>query len=198
MKLTEYAKQTGISYATAYRWFKAERIPGAWQSDTGTIIVPNALPGIEPAPARMRTVIYARVSFNGQRHTNLETQAERMAQFCTANGWVVDRVVKEVASGLSDQRPKLDSILKDPGLGRLVVEHRDRLTRFGFNYLQTMGDVLGFEIVVADKRFDGDKADLMADFTAIITSFCARLYSQRRGKHKADKLKAELRSEDIG
>lgn len=198
MKLSAYANRVGVSYQTAHRWFKNGKIPGAYQIETGTVIVPDsAIPDASGVyNPRFKTVVYACVSSNEQRKTNLETQAERMQNFCSANGWVVDRVVKEVGSGLNDERKKLLSIFKDPHVKRIVVEHRDRLTRFGFNYLQTFAEIEGFEIIVADKTIDNDKDDIMADFTAIITSFCARLYSKRRGKNKADALKKVLLTEN--
>ena len=198
MKLSEYAKRVGVSYQTAHRWFKNNKIPGAYQIETGTVIVPDsAIPSdSKESNPRTKTVVYARVSSNEQRKTNLEKQAERMQNFCTSNGWIVDRVVKEVGSGLNDERKKLLSIFKDPQVKRIVVEHRDRLTRFGFNYLETFAEIEGFEIVVADKTMDNDKDDIMADFTAIITSFCARLYSKRRGKNKAEALKKMLLTEN--
>ena len=198
MKLSAYADKVGVSYQTAHRWFKNGKIPGAYQIETGTVIVPDsAIPSdSKESSTRTKTVVYARVSSNEQRKTNLETQAERMQNFCSANGWIVDSVVKEVGSGLNDERKKLLSIFKDPQVKRIVVEHRDRLTRFGFNYLQTFAEIEGFEIVVADKTMDNDKDDIMADFTAIITSFCARLYSKRRGKNKAEALKTILLTEN--
>jgi predicted site-specific integrase-resolvase len=188
MKLSAYAKKLGIKYQTAHTWFKDGKIEGAYQTATGTIIVPD----LEVQNRRTKTVIYARVSSNEQRKTNLETQSQRMVDFCLANGWIVDRVVKEVGSGLNDERKQLVALLKDPTVARIVVEHRDRLTRFGFQYLQVFAEVEGFEIIVANKTLDNDQKDLMADFTAIITSFCARLYSQRRGKKKADAVKLIL------
>lgn len=198
MKLSAYADKVGVSYQTAHRWFKNGKIPGAYQIETGTVIVPDsAIPDTSGRHnPRFKTVVYARVSSNEQRKTNLETQAKRMQNFCSANGWVVDRVVKEVGSGLNDERKKLLSIFNDPHVKRIVVEHRDRLTQFGFNYLQTFAEIEGFEIIVADKTTDNDKDDIMADFTAIITSFCARLYSKRRGKNKADALKKVLLTEN--
>lgn len=198
MKLSAYADKIGVSYQTAHRWFKNGKIPGAYQIETGTVIVPDsAIPDASGVyNPRFKTVVYARVRSNEQRKTNLETQAKRMQNFCTANGWIVDRVVKEVGSGLNDERKKLLSIFKDPQVKRIVVEHQDRLTRFGFNYLQTFAEIEGFEIIVADKTIDNDKDDIMADFTAIITSFCARLYSKHRGKNKADAIKKVLITED--
>ena len=188
MRLNNYAKEMGIKYQTAYKWFKDGKIEGAYQTETGTIIVP------EPPEhnSRVKTVVYARVSSNEQRKTNLETQSQRMVNFCLANGWAIDKVIKEVGSGLNDERRQLVALLKDPTIARVVVEHRDRLTRFGFNYLEILADIAGFEIVVANKTIVNDQKDLMADFTAIITSFCARLYNQRRGKKKADAVKLIL------
>lgn len=179
MKLSKYAKKQGITYLTANRWYHKGLIKGAYQTATGTIIIPD-----KTMTDRTKTIIYARVSSNEQRKTDLETQAQRMKDFCLANGWAVDEVIKEVGSGLNDNRKKLEKVLKDPHLGRLVVEHRDRLTRFGFHWFEVLAELQGFEIVVADKTIDNDKNDLMADFTAIITSFCARLYSRRRADHK--------------
>lgn len=65
------------------------------------------------------------------------------------------------------------------------------MTRFGFHYLEILAEIEGFEIVV-NKTLDNDKNDFMSDFTAIITSFCARLYSKRRQKRKQEQLKKLL------
>ena len=192
MKLSDYAKGLGITYTTAYNWFKGGKIDGAFQTATGTIIVPDVK---SDSMVRTKTAIYARVSSSEQRKSNLETQAQRLVDFCMANGWVVDSIIKEVGSGLNDERPQLIKILKDAKVRRVVVEHRDRITRFGFNYLLTMAEVQGYEIIVANKSLDNDRNDLMADFTAIITSFCARLYSQRRGKRKKEQIQAILDKE---
>ncbi len=188
MRLSQYAKKMGVTYQTAHKWFKEGKIDGAYQLSTGTIVIPEE----NEKPKRTKTIIYARVSSNEQRQTNLVTQAERLVDFCMANGWVVDDVVKEVGSGLNDNRKQLVKLLKDPAVKRIVVEHRDRLTRFGFHYLEILAEIEGFEIVVVNKTLDNDKNDLMSDFTAILTSFCARLYSKRRQKHKQEQLEKLL------
>lgn len=188
MRLSQYAKKMGVTYQTAHKWFKEGKIDGAYQLSTGTIVVPEE----NEKSKRKKTIIYARVSSNEQRQTNLVTQAERLVNFCMANGWIVDDVVKEVGSGLDDNRKQLVKLLKDPTIKRIVIEHRDRLTRFGFHYLEILAEVEGFEIVIVNKTLDNDKNDLMSDFTAIITSFCARLYSKRRQKRKQEQLKKLL------
>jgi predicted site-specific integrase-resolvase len=53
-------------------------------------------------------------------------------------GYQVAQVVKEIASGVNDSRPKLLALLKDQQATRIVVEQKDRLTRFGFRYLETL------------------------------------------------------------
>jgi len=92
--------------------------------------------------------------------------------------------VKECASGLNDQRPKLQKILKDGKATRIVVEHKDRLTRFGFEYIKTLFDG---EIIVINEVTE-DEHDLMQDFISLVTSFCVRIYGKRRSKRNTEKL----------
>jgi predicted site-specific integrase-resolvase len=133
MKLSQFAKQQGISYRTALRWFRAGTIKG-YQAPTGTIIVTES----ETVPARPEKVwIYARVS-SAEHRENLERQTARLADYCAAQGYQVAQVVKEIASGVNDSRPKLLALLNDTHVTRIVVEHRDQLTRFGFRYLEAL------------------------------------------------------------
>jgi len=177
MKLSDWAKQQGIAYITAWRWYKAGKMPvPCIKTKSGAILVQSS------AKVERGTVTYCRVSSHAKK-ADLDRQAERCIAFCAANGWTVDRVVKEIGSGMNDQRRKLDTILKKPP-SRLVVEHKDRLTRFGFAYLDTLLPQVGCEIVVIN-RADNGRDDLMADLVSVVTSFCCRLYGQRRGAAKA-------------
>lgn len=188
MKLSDYARRIGVKRHTAYRWFKRGEIPNAVQLPSGTIYVPDEIFETDMKFKQGLTVVYARVSSSEQRKTNLETQAERLTQFAIANGWVVDKVIKEVGSGLNDERKKLtELLLSDEPIARILVEHKDRLTRFGFNYLEILAKKQGFEIIVVNPTVL-DQEDLMQDFASIITSFCARLYSSRRANCKTEEL----------
>ena len=189
MKLSQYAKQQGISYRTALRWFRDGTIQG-YQAPSGTIIVTER----EPMQAVQKVAIYARVS-SAEHRANLERQAERLTQYCTARGYQVAQVVKEIASGVNESRPKLLSLLKDPSITRVVVEHRDRLTRFGFHYIDALFTVQGRTIEVVNPAQD-DTEELLADLTSIIYSFCARLYGQRRAKRKTEKLVEQLQAKE--
>ena len=181
MKLSEYAKAQGISYRTALRWWQAGNIKG-YQAPSGTIIVSVQ----EPVPQVEQVVVYARVS--SQEHKeNLERQATRLVQYCEVRGYQVGRIVKEIASGLNDNRPKLLALLKDTSVTRIVVEHKDRLTRFGFRYIETLLAIQGRTVEVVNLAED-DKTDLVQDLASVISSFCARLYGQRRAKRKTEQI----------
>lgn len=112
-----------------------------------------------------------------------------MNNYCSAKGWTVNEIVKECASGLNDSRPKLLKILNDNRVTRIVVEHKDRLTRFGFEYIKTLfhGDIVVINEAVTDEE------DLMQDFISIITSFCARIYGKRRSKRNTEKILESLK-----
>lgn len=187
MKLSHWAKQQGISYLAAWRMFSKGLLPTAYKLPTGTIIIPE-----QETSKQEYTVVYARVS-SSENKPNLERQADRISEFCRAKGWVVNQIVKECASGLNDRRPKLLSVLVDTKVTRIVVEHKDRLTRFGFQYIKQL---CAAEIVIINEVV-GDESELMQDFVSLVTSFCARLYGKRRSRRKTEELIKSLSDEKL-
>jgi predicted site-specific integrase-resolvase len=107
----------------------------------------------------------------------------------------VKEIVKECASGLNDTRPKLTKLLKNPEITRIVVEHKDRLTRFGFNYIRLFRESQGCQIEIINESVN-DRDDLMQDSVSLVTCFTAGLYGQRRSKRKTEKLIRELENEN--
>lgn len=177
MKLSDYAKSIGVSYKTAWRMWQRGEL-NAEQLPSGTVIVKV------DKPVSRGVVIYARVS-SSENKSNLDTQAERLETYCLAKGYQIVRIVKEVGSGVNDNRRKLVDLLNKDDYSLIVCEHKDRLSRVGFNYLKILLNQLGRDIEVvnlATERTD----DLMHDFVSIITSFCARLYSIRRRTRKTE------------
>src|SRR5579884_767004 len=187
MKLRTFAERIGVRYETAWRWYKAGKIKGR-QLDTGTIIITEDID--QPAQPDVVVVVYARVSANENR-PNLDTQAERLCGYCAAKGWKVHKVVKEVGSGINDGRKKLLALLADPTVTVIVVEHKDRLTRFGFKYIETLLAMQGRSIEAVNVT-ENPIEDIIADFVSILYSFCAKLYGQRRAKRKTEKIVKEL------
>jgi len=184
IKLSEWAKINNYTYRGAFNVWKRGDIPNAIQLESGTILIEI---DDKKSDKPEYNVVYARVS-SSENRANLNSQAERVSQFCNAKGWVVHEVTMECASGLNDSRQKLQKILKDKKATRIIVEHKDRLTRFGFQYIKTMFDG---EIVVINEAQESE-ADLMQDFISLVTSFCARIYGNRRSKRKTEQLIKEL------
>jgi putative resolvase len=103
----------------------------------------------------------------------------------------VAKVVKEYGSGVNDQRPRFLALLGDTSISHIVVEHKDRCSRFGVAYIQTLLVTQGWEVVVVNAA-EEEQTDLMKDFVVIITSFCARLYGRRRASRKKTQVLAVL------
>lgn len=176
MKLSDWARRQGVSYLTAWRWFRAGKLPvRARQLPTGTILVE------EPVP-QSRTVLYARVSSADQRD-DLERQARRLEAFAWEQGWEDFDVVAEIGSGLDGRRRKLLRALRDPRVGRIVVEHRDRLARFGFEMVEAALAAAGKRVVVVEEGEVTD--DLVRDLLEILTSACGRLHGRRSARNRA-------------
>jgi predicted site-specific integrase-resolvase len=188
-KLSVWAKRQGITYRTAWGWYKNNKLPVEVQvTKTGSIFVVD-----EPTIKKNKgVVIYGRVSSSNKK-VDLDNQIKLCEQFCIAKGWEIKKTFKEIASGMNDNRKFLNAILENPP-EILVVLHKDRLTRFGFNYIKTLLGKLNCTIVVINNN-DTDNEDILKDFIAIITSFCCRLYGMRRGQSKALKLKEELKND---
>jgi predicted site-specific integrase-resolvase len=185
MKLSTYAKQLGISYQTAWRLFKDGKL-NAYKLPTGTVIVREE----ESQGSEQSVAIYCRVS-SSENKGNLETQKKRLLDYCAAKGYKVSRVITEVGSGINDTRKQWLSLLQDRMVRIIVVEHKDRFTRFGFTGYKTLLNTDGRDIEVVNEAENG-KEDLLQDLVSIITSFCARLYGQKRCKRKTEKIIQEL------
>lgn len=213
MDLQEFADTLGISYKTAYRRYKSGMIPGAKQFvKNGKVFIPDDvvdallsenIEGVSSTDTDtemkrpLRAVTYARVSSSEQRTTNLVSQSKRLNEFCEANGWVLVDSVSEVGSGLNDGRPELTELLYRTDYDLLVVEHKDRLVRFGFKYLEIIASLQNFKIVIVNPVEDTEgEEDLLQDLSSIVTSMCVRIYGGQRSKRKAEKIIQELKDKE--
>jgi len=179
MKLSVWAKQQGITYKAAWNWWKAGKLPvDAEQMPTGTIIVK------EHKELKDGVALYARVSSHDQKK-DLDAQLGRLSTYAVSIGLPVNRAVTEIGSGLNGHRPQLKKLLGDPSVGTIIVEHRDRLMRFGSEYVESTLKAQGRHLIIVDQSELKD--DLVADMIEVLTSFCARLYGRRSAAHKAKK-----------
>ena len=185
MKLSQYAKEIGVCYKTAWNLYKANKIPGAYQLQSGTVIVPNNIN--EQQQTNKGVILYARTS-SSQNKKLLENQVERLKDYAFAKGYKIKQVVKEYGSGLNDERKQLSQILKDNDYDKIIVENKDRLTRFGFNWIQLL---TGNRIEVINEAKEKDE-DIAKDLISIIHCFSARIYGLRRSQNLKNKIKKDI------
>jgi predicted site-specific integrase-resolvase len=188
-KISQYAKKHGVTYRTVWNWIYKKQVQTIKNETGHTFIVED-----EDSLINNAVAIYARVS-SAENKTNLEKQLDRLRSYCAAKGYKVIKETAEIGSGLNDNRPKLEKLITDESIKKIVVEHSDRFARFGMNYINKLMKLQGREIEVINQQ-NNDRDDLMQDFVSIITSFCARLYGQRRNKRKTEQLIKQLEEEN--
>jgi len=193
IKLSEYAKNNNICYRTAFNHWQKGILDGK-QLPTGTILIESDDYDEIKKDGDLKVVTYARVS-SSENKNNLNAQSDRLVNYCNAKGYKVFEAVKEIGSGLNDNRKKLERILNDDSIDIIVVEHKDRFARFGINYINQVLEKNNRKIEIIN-NIESDESDLMQDFVSIITSFTARLYGKRRSKKKTEKIIDELNNQN--
>ena len=186
----EVCQRLGISYSTLSRWVREGRIR-AIRTAGGVFRIPESevrriAEGL-PISKEARAVIYARVSSSDQR-SDLERQVEYLTQYCASKGYRVVDVLNDVASGLKTDRRgllKLFNQVVNRQVDVVVVTYRDRLTRFGFEYLEYFFKQYGVrvEVVFGEEPKDAYR-ELVEDLIEIITSLAGRLYGLRSRKER--------------
>ena len=187
ISLTAWGRLYGFDKATTARMHHAGKLPPELQIEQ----LPNRrYYVVVPAENDGRCVVYARVS-SGDQKEDLDRQVGRVVEWATQQGYRPDEVVKEIGSGLNGNRRWLRRVIADPTVKVIVAEHRERLCRFGFEYLEAALAGRGARIVVKDQ--DEVEDDLVRDVTEVMTSLCARLYGRRSAKRRAERALAAAR-----
>ncbi len=138
--------------------------------------------------------LYARVSTQ-KRAENLTRQHERLIKACSERGYRIVLDCSEIASGLNDNRRQFFKIIDAACKGeikKVVVEHRERLTRFGFRTIERFFNGVGCTIeVLEQKESTNEHEELVEDILTITVSFSSRIYGKRGGRKREDKANAE-------
>ena len=179
-KISQYAKKYNVTIRTVWNQIYTGKLTVERTETNRVLIIED-----EDANINDNVAIHVRVS-SSENKENLARQRERLENYCAAKGYKVKRVVEETSSGLNDNRKKLESLLMNESIKKIVVEHSDRFSRFGMNYIEKLLKIQGREIEVINEQAN-NRNDLMPDFVSIITSFCARLYGLRRNKRRTER-----------
>lgn len=184
----EAAKLLGIHPMTLRRWIKAGKIK-AKRTAGGEYRIPESeikrLLG-EKQETR-RAVIYARVSSRDQKE-DLERQVKYLQEYCASKGYQVVETLKDIASGLNENRKGLKRLFKlveEKNVDVVVITYKDRLTRFGFKYLEEFFKSHGarIEAIFGEEQRDAQQ-EFVEDLIAIVTSFAGKLYGMCSHKKK--------------
>lgn len=199
-RIGEFAKRVGRSASTVRRWETEGRL-AARRTSTGQRYFDDSdvqrvlQPGFDESTRKR--VVYCRVSSPGQR-TDLASQVAAMESFCLARGTAVDEWIQEIGGGMNLRRRKFLALMDAVERGEVaevVVAHKDRLARFGFDYLEHVATKHGCVITVANQESLSPEREMVEDLLAIVHTFSCRLYGLRRYEKT---LKAELTQEGDG
>lgn len=157
------------------------------QSDIDTFM------GIKETPKEnaMSVVTYSRVSSNEQKQKgDLDRQSQRLSEYCAKKKLKVENIIKDVGSGLSDSRiglKKLFSLVVGHKISKVIIEHKDRLTRFQFNVFVDFFESHDVEIVCVDKVAKNDEEELVEDVMMLMAVFSGRIHGKRSAKRRKER-----------
>lgn len=183
-KLNQAAKYYGVHFRTILNWSKSGKIK--------TIKLPSGNTQYELIDNNIKTGIvvgYVRVSSYGQKE-HLKSQTEVLLFKCPNA-----QIITEVGSGLNFKRKKLWDIMEQVFTGnirQIVVTHKDRLSRFGFDFIKKVCEYFGTEILVLNQIQTSPQEELVQDILAIIHVFSSRLYGLRKYKTELKSLQNDI------
>jgi len=134
---------------------------------------------------------YGRVSSHDQKQKgDLDRQCQRLSEYCAKKKYRVDYILKDIGSGLSDSRNglnKLFDLVIDRKINRVIIENKDRLTRYQFNVLNKFFKSYNVEIETIDNKACTDEEELTNDIMMLMAVFSGKLYGKRRKEKKLQK-----------
>lgn len=194
------AKLLGISVKTLQRWEREGRLIPIGRTDSNRRLYTQSqlsrFIGIkvkEKIPTR--EVAYCRVSSAAQK-PDLINQRRVLEEFVIARGLANVEFFEEIGGGLNFKRKKFINLMLDIGKGEiktLILAHKDRLTRFGFEWFEHYAQSNGCEILVLNQERLSPEQEMVQDLMTIVHCFSSRLYGLRNYRKKLDEaLKQEV------
>lgn len=192
-KTGEFANLLGISVKTLQRWDKsgkliAKRTAGDHRYYTHSQYLEYIGESVSISTEEDTTVIYARVSNRSQKD-DLENQIEFLKTFANARGMIVSEIITDIGSGLNFNRKnwnKLIDLIQERKVKTVIIAHKDRFTRFGFDWFERFINKCGGEIIVVNNEKLSPQEELVQDLISIIHVFSCRIYGLRKYNKKIE------------
>ena len=184
-KPQEFAEMIGISVKTLQRWdrdgkLKAFRTP----TDRRYYTYKQYVDYMGNDTKTGKIVIYTRVSTANQRD-DLTNQINFLKQYANAKGMIVDEILEDIGSGLNYNRKKWNKLIDDCVNGdikTIIIAHKDRFIRFGYDWFERFLKSNGVEIIVVNNEKASPEQELINDLISIIHVFSCRIYGLRKYK----------------
>ncbi|MEM3665256.1 MAG: IS607 family transposase [Candidatus Jordarchaeales archaeon] len=191
LTLSEACERLGIHPNTLRKWDRQGKIRVV-RTVGGRRRIPESeverLMGIVKPDVSKKAVIYARVSSHDQKQKgDLEGQKQSLLSYAKSKGYEVVAVLEDVASGLNENRESLDRVfdmVEKGEVGAVIIAFKDRLTRFGFKYLERYFASHNVKIEVVNEEPKDAYQELVEDLVALVSSFAGKLYGLRSRKCK--------------
>lgn len=189
-KPNEFAEMIGVSVKTLQRWDRNKKLI-AYRTPTNRRYYTHNqyveyMGKIVQEKDKRKTIIYTRVSSSGQKD-DLKNQVEFLKQFANAKGLIVDEIFEDIGSGLNYNRKKWNKLLEDCMLGlikTIIVAHKDRFIRFGYDWFERFLKTNGVEIIIVNNETLSPQEEIIQDLISIIHVFSCRIYGLRKYKKK--------------
>ena len=187
-KPNEFAEMIGVSVKTLQRWDNDKKLI-AYRTPNGRRYYTHKqyVDYMGDSHSKQgKTIIYTRVSTSNQKD-DLKNQVEFLRQYANAKGIIVDEVFEDIGSGLNYNRKKWNKLIEDCMLGlvkTIIVAHKDRFIRFGYDWFERFLKSNGVEIIVVNNEILSPEQELVNDLISIIHVFSCRIYGLRKYKKK--------------
>ena len=191
-KPKDFAELLGVSVKTLQRWdrediLKAKRTPTDRRYYTYDQYL--EFKGINSANINKKTVIYTRVSTNGQKD-DLKNQVEFLLNFTSSKGIIVDETIEDIGSGLNYNRKKWNKLIDEcmeNKIDSIIVTHKDRFVRFGYDWFERFLSKFNVKIIAVNNELLSPQEELVQDIISILHVFSCRIYGLRKYKKKIEK-----------
>jgi putative resolvase len=184
--VTEFARLIGLSVKTLQRWDREGKLKPKRTMTNRRYYTDEDLNAVRlhVDEIERKTVCYIRVSSQAQK-PDLKNQRKIVEEFCVAKGLAVDEYIEEVGGGLNFKRTKFLRLIDDIVNGqieKLVLAHKDRLARFGFDLMAHLCKTHRCELLIINVEKLSPDRELVEDLMTITHCFSARLYGLRNYK----------------
>lgn len=192
LKIRDAADYLNVSQDTLRKWDKTNKLKplktagGHRRYDTDSLDNFIGITRDNENEPEVVCATYARVSSNEQKQKgDLDRQSQRLSEYCAKNRLLVTYIIKDVGSGLNDNRNgfiKLTDLVIAGKINKLVIEHKDRLTRFQFKFIKKIFESYGCEVIVVNEIDVSDNEELTTDMISLLASFSGKFYGKRSAK----------------